>query len=89
MESTEIGGKLTNDTTGNPEWTLGRINYLTNCVFVDETSFNLHLHRTGGRSRQGEPARSIVPVTSRGRNFAIFSAISHRGVQLMATHVNI
>ncbi|CAO3665054.1 unnamed protein product [Rhizopus stolonifer] len=63
-----------------------RVHYGQNCVFVDETGFNLHINRTQARARRNEPARIIVPTSSKGRNVTIFGAISHRGVELLAKH---
>lgn len=65
----------------------GQIKYLENCVFVDETGFNLHLNRTQARSKIGRPAR-IVVTGARGRNVTIFGAISHRGLEMLAKHVS-
>ncbi|KAG1463930.1 hypothetical protein G6F56_005186 [Rhizopus delemar] len=63
-----------------------RVHYGQNCVFVDETGFNLHVNRTQARARRNEPARIVVPSSSKGRNVTIFGAISHRGVELLAKH---
>ncbi|KAG1436130.1 hypothetical protein G6F56_013694 [Rhizopus delemar] len=38
-----------------------RVHYGQNCVFVDETGFNLHVNRTQARARRNEPARIVVP----------------------------
>ncbi|KAG1470469.1 hypothetical protein G6F56_002669 [Rhizopus delemar] len=64
-----------------------RVHYGQNCVFVDETGFNLNVNRTQARARRNEPARIVVPSSSKGRNVSIFGAISHRGVELLAKHI--
>ncbi|KAG1618856.1 hypothetical protein G6F45_011851 [Rhizopus arrhizus] len=64
----------------------GIVRYNTNCIFVDETGFNLHINRTQARSKRGRPARIIVESTSRGRNVTVCAAMSHRGVELVACH---
>ncbi|KAG1501876.1 hypothetical protein G6F46_007029 [Rhizopus delemar] len=64
----------------------GIVRYNTNCIFVDETGFNLHINRTQARSRRGQPARIIVEPTSRGRNVTVFAAMSRRDVELIACH---
>jgi hypothetical protein len=56
---------------------------------VDETGSNLHIHRSQARSRRGEPAKTVVPTSNKGRNVIVFSAISHRGIEHIATHVSI
>lgn len=50
-------------------------NDLSSIVFVDESSFNLHLKRSKGRSLQGTRSNIIVP-TVRGRSISIIGSIS-------------
>ena len=51
------------------------LDFAKNCVFIDETGFNLHTQRNHDRSYKGKPTKSIVP-TGKGVNFAILSTIS-------------
>lgn len=48
-------------------------------IFVDESSFNLHLKRTMGRSKQGTRANVTVP-TIRGRSVSLIASISINGM---------
>ncbi|KAF7692240.1 hypothetical protein CDIK_2417 [Cucumispora dikerogammari] len=47
----------------------------SNVVFVDESSFNLHINRSQGRSRSGSRANLIIP-TVRERSITLISSIS-------------
>ncbi|KAL7322216.1 hypothetical protein PS15p_212245 [Mucor circinelloides] len=51
----------------------------SNCVFLDEAGFNLHLRRNFGRSIRGKPARVIVPA-NRGVTITIVGAICELGI---------
>ncbi|GAN05286.1 hypothetical protein MAM1_0086c04756 [Mucor ambiguus] len=55
------------------------MDYATNCVFVDEAGFNMHLRRNFGRSIKGNPAKQVVP-SSRGVSISIIGAICELGV---------
>jgi hypothetical protein len=55
------------------------MDYATNCVFIDEAGFNMHLRRNFGRSKRGIPAKTVVP-SNRGLNISIIGAICEKGV---------
>ena len=40
------------------------------CIFIDESGFNLHLHRSMARSKIGSRAKIVLP-TIRGRNVSL------------------
>ncbi|OAD70557.1 hypothetical protein PHYBLDRAFT_162150 [Phycomyces blakesleeanus NRRL 1555(-)] len=62
------------------EWQqLADFNYLSNCVFIDEAGFNMHIKRTFGRSVSGTPAKTTVP-TQRGVSITILGAMCERGI---------
>ncbi|OAD75980.1 hypothetical protein PHYBLDRAFT_165954 [Phycomyces blakesleeanus NRRL 1555(-)] len=62
------------------EWQqLADFNYLSNCVFIDEADFNMHIKRTFGRSVSGTPAKTTVP-TQRGVSITILGAMCERGI---------
>ncbi len=55
------------------------MDFESNCVFLDEAGFNLHITRNRGWSKKGTPAKIEVP-TSRGTSITILGAISAAGV---------
>lgn len=55
------------------------MDYTSNCVFVDEAGFNMHLRRNFGRSKKGVPPKAVIP-TNRGITISIIGAICGRGV---------
>ena len=55
------------------------MDYMKNCVFIDEAGFNMHIRRNFGRSKIGTPAKAVVP-TNRGISITIFGAIYHGGI---------
>ncbi|OAD81571.1 hypothetical protein PHYBLDRAFT_73469 [Phycomyces blakesleeanus NRRL 1555(-)] len=62
------------------EWQqLADFNYLSNCVFIDEAGFNMHIKRTFGRSVSGTPAKTTVPM-QRGASITILGAMCKRGI---------
>ncbi|OAD81195.1 hypothetical protein PHYBLDRAFT_138734 [Phycomyces blakesleeanus NRRL 1555(-)] len=62
------------------EWQqLVDFNYLSNCVFIDEAGFNMHIKRTFGCSVSGTPAKTTVP-TQRGVSITILGAMCERGI---------
>ncbi|KAI8641781.1 hypothetical protein BD408DRAFT_467723 [Parasitella parasitica] len=62
------------------EWTKDPdMRWESNCVFVDEAGFNLHIRRNFGRSIKGKPARVIVPA-NRGVLITIVGAICELGI---------
>jgi hypothetical protein len=61
------------------EWeAMQDLDFACNCVFIDESGFNLHIQRNFGRSLKGTPAKGTVP-TGRGVNVSILGAISEAG----------
>jgi hypothetical protein len=45
------------------EWEANsELDFAKNCVFIDESGFNLYTQRNYGRSRKGAPAKGIVPT---------------------------
>lgn len=54
------------------------VQYMNNCVFLDETGFNLHIHRNFARSPRNQPAR-IKVATNGGTNLTVLAAISNFG----------
>ena len=62
------------------EWeAMQDLDFARNCVFINESGFNLHIQRNFGRSLKGTPARGTVP-TGRGVTVSILGAISEAGV---------
>jgi transposase len=62
------------------EWeATSELDFAKNCVFIDESGFNLYTQRNYGRSRRGTPAKGIVP-TAKGVTITILGAISQAGV---------
>jgi hypothetical protein len=55
------------------------MNFLTNCVFIDEAGFYLHMTRNVAWSEKGEPATVKVPST-RATSITIFGAICSAGI---------
>lgn len=62
------------------EWqSLEGFDYISNCVFIDEVGFNMHIKRTLGRSVRGNPEKAAVP-TQHGITLTIIGAICEVGV---------
>lgn len=55
------------------------MDFMKNCVFIDEAGFNMHLRRNFGRSKIGTSAKAVVP-SNRGISITIFGAIYHGGI---------
>ncbi|CEP09474.1 hypothetical protein [Parasitella parasitica] len=55
------------------------IEFESNCVFIDEAGFNMHITRTRGWSIKGTPAINKAPKDC-GVNFSTLGAISPEGV---------
>ncbi|KAG2192701.1 hypothetical protein INT47_009303 [Mucor saturninus] len=51
------------------------IDFQKNCVFIDETGFNVNITRNRGWSKKGTPAKAIVP-SARSTSITILGAIS-------------
>ncbi|KAG0745035.1 hypothetical protein G6F57_008549 [Rhizopus arrhizus] len=47
-------------------------------VFIDEAGFNMHIRRNFGRSKQGTPAKTLLP-SNRGITVTIICAICEKG----------
>jgi hypothetical protein len=61
------------------EWeAMSDMDFVRNCVFIDEAGFNLQTQRNYGRSRNGTSAKCIVP-TAKDMTITILGAISHTG----------
>ncbi|OAD71749.1 hypothetical protein PHYBLDRAFT_170411 [Phycomyces blakesleeanus NRRL 1555(-)] len=62
------------------EWQqLADFNYLSNCVFIDEADFNMHIKSTFGRSVSGTLAKTTVPM-QRGVSITILGTMCKRGI---------
>lgn len=62
------------------EWQeLQDFDYESNCVFIDEAGFNLHIKRTRARSKKGTAAKVEVS-TQRGVSITIIGAMCERGI---------
>lgn len=55
------------------------MNYLENCVFVDESAFDINMRPPSGWSLRGMPAGTVTPTT-RAESYTILGAISSRFV---------
>lgn len=51
------------------------MNYLENCVFVDESGFNINMRPPSGWSLKGKPAVTAIP-TSRAVSHTVLGAIT-------------
>lgn len=62
------------------EWeNLPGFDYMSNCVFIDEAGFNLHIKRSFGRAPVGKPAKVTVS-TQRGVSLTILGAMCEKGI---------
>ncbi|ORE05977.1 hypothetical protein BCV72DRAFT_329798, partial [Rhizopus microsporus var. microsporus] len=52
---------------------------MQNCIFIDESGFNIHTVRSQGRSKKGEPAKVVV-TTARGPSISTLGAICSLGI---------
>lgn len=55
------------------------MDWLRNCVFIDEAGFNMHIRRNFGRSKRGLPTKIVLP-SNRGIAITIIGAICEKGV---------
>jgi hypothetical protein len=53
------------------------MNYLENCVFVDESAFNINMRPSGGWAEKGKPAIVTAPST-RAVSHTILGVISSK-----------
>ena len=61
------------------EWDLPDMDFLTNCVFIDESPFHINMKRTRGWSKIGTPAIVTVPTTT-AKTTTVLGAISASGL---------
>ena len=61
------------------EWDETDMNFLTNCVFLDESPFHINMKRTRAWSTVGTPAIVTVPTT-RAKTTTVLGAISASGL---------
>lgn len=61
------------------EWLQKGLLYMQNCVFLDETGFDINMRRTRGWSTRGKPAVVESP-SARGVSHTVIGAISAAGV---------
>ena len=61
------------------KWTATDMNYLKNCIFIDESAFDINMIPGYGRSVRGTPAIGITPLT-RAESHSIIAATSTVGV---------
>lgn len=55
------------------------MNFLTNCVFVDESGFNINMRSVTARSTRGKPAIVTTPIT-KVVSHSVLGAISAFGI---------
>lgn len=60
------------------KWIEEGVDFLQNCVFMDEAGFNLQMTRSRAWSKKGTPAKVTVP-TQKGTNVSIVGCISPFG----------
>lgn len=61
------------------QWVENGMDYLRNCIFVDESGFDINMRRSRGWSKRGTQAIVTVP-SARGVSHTIIGAISALGV---------
>ncbi|KAI8060615.1 uncharacterized protein B0P05DRAFT_590726 [Gilbertella persicaria] len=64
------------------KWTATDMNYLENCVFVDESAFDINMRHPSGWSVKGTPAITTIPTT-RAVFHTVLGAISTKFVVTM------
>ncbi|KAG1266388.1 hypothetical protein G6F65_014071 [Rhizopus arrhizus] len=60
-------------------WTKTDMDYLSNCIFIDEAAFHINMKRTVAWSKIGSRAEVVIPKT-RAKTTTILGAISPYGV---------
>lgn len=60
-------------------WTATDMDFLSNCVFLDESGFHINMRRSMGWSKKGENAIVVTPTT-RAKTTTILGAISAAGI---------
>lgn len=66
------------------KWKATDMNYLQNCVFIDESAFDINIKPSCGRAARGTPAVTTTP-TIRAKSHSILETISIIG----AVNVNV
>jgi hypothetical protein len=66
-------------------WMQTSMDFLSNCVFIDESAFHINLKRTMAWSQRGTRAEVVVPQT-RAKTTTILGAISALGVINIKVH---
>ncbi|CEG70619.1 hypothetical protein RMATCC62417_06483 [Rhizopus microsporus] len=61
------------------KWQQTDLDFMTNCVFLDESAFHINLKRGMTRSKKGTPAIVTVPTT-KANAISILGAISTTGL---------
>lgn len=61
------------------KWTKTNMDYMQNCIFIDESAFDINMRPSFGRSIRNTPAVAEAPVT-RAETHTILGAISTIGV---------
>ena len=61
------------------QWTQNGMDYLKNCIFIDESGFDVNMRRSRGWSAQGTRAIVVTPST-KGTSHTVIGAISAIGV---------
>lgn len=74
--------KIANRIAWVEEWSKTDMNYLENCVFVDESGFNVNMRPPSGWSLKGTPAIVITP-SNKAVSHTILGAISAKFVVSM------
>ncbi|KAI9267290.1 hypothetical protein EDC94DRAFT_495331, partial [Helicostylum pulchrum] len=70
------------------KWIQTDMDYLANCVFVDEAGFNINMRGPTARSAKGTPAVVVTPTT-RAISHTILGAVSASGVVNLEVRVPI
>lgn len=74
--------KIANRIAWVEKWSKTDMDYLENCVFVDESAFDINMRPPGGWSIKGTPAIVITPTT-RAVSHTVLGAISAKYVVSM------
>jgi hypothetical protein len=61
------------------QWAETDMNFLTNCVFIDKSGFNINMRSVTARSTRGKPAIVITPIT-KVVSHSVLGAISAFGI---------
>ncbi|KAG2205132.1 hypothetical protein INT47_002226 [Mucor saturninus] len=61
------------------EWSKTEINFINNCIFIDESAFDINMRPSTARLSRGTPAVIITPLT-KAASYTTLGAISSMGV---------